>query len=82
MRKLGDNKQSSDMVGPLSIQSTIKVWCLLLKDRKIGIYIICEQNDPCSGCYQFVSRVPNVLCLPAFQRHAAKARLLFLEMGT
>ena len=42
----------------------------------------CEQNDPCSGCCQFVSRVPNVLCLPAYQRHAAKARLLFLEMGT
>ena len=48
----------------------------------IYTHIYCEQNDPCSGCYQFVSRAPNVLCLPAFQRHAAKAQLLFLEVGT
>ena len=40
MRKPGDNKQSSDMIRPLRIQSTIKVWCLLVKDGKIGIYII------------------------------------------
>ena len=30
------------------------------------IYIYCEQNDPCSGCYQFDARAPSVCVFQRF----------------
>ena len=34
---------------------------------RLLIYIyICEQNDPCSGYYQFVSRAPSVCVFQRF----------------
>ena len=30
------------------------------------IYILCEQNDPCSGCYQFDTRAPSVCVFQRF----------------
>ena len=32
----------------------------------VYIYILCEQNDPCSGCYQFDTRAPSVCVFQRF----------------
>ena len=48
----------------------------------IYIYIYCEQNDPCSGCYPKSFQEHLAFVLSSVSMAATEERLAFLEMGT
>ena len=60
----------------------ISFWNVTPKMLIQYIYIYCEQNDPCSGCYPKSFPEHLAFAFSSVSMAATEERLVFLEMGT
>ena len=51
-------------------------------DIYIYIHTMCEQNDPCSGCYPKSFQEHLAFVFSSVSMAATEERLVFLEVGT
>ena len=75
-----------NLVPLVNIKIAGKWMFIPLKMVLIGIdpypYEICEQNDPCSGCYPKSFPEHLAFAFSSVSMAATEERLVFLEMGT